>query len=81
MSMESPLAASSDNTMKPAVPGQNLLLTLDLPMQKRLEQILTDGAKRTNAESASAVILDPQTGAVKAMANVPTYDPAKYYES
>jgi cell division protein FtsI/penicillin-binding protein 2 len=75
-----PLAASTGNTLKPAQPGKNLLLTLDLPMQKRLEQLLADGAKRTNAESASAVILDPQTGAVKAMANVPTYDPGRYFE-
>ncbi|HEX8182077.1 MAG TPA: penicillin-binding protein 2 [Candidatus Saccharimonadales bacterium] len=75
-----PLAASSGNTLKPAVPGKDITLTLDLPMQKQLEMILADGVTRTRAESAHAVIMDPRTGAVKAMANVPTYDPAKYYE-
>jgi stage V sporulation protein D (sporulation-specific penicillin-binding protein) len=75
-----PLAASSGNTSRPAVPGEDIVLTIDMPMQKRLEQILADGTKRTKADSASAVIMDPRTGAVRAMANVPTYDPAKYYD-
>ncbi len=75
-----PLAASTGNTLKPAQSGKDVVLTVDLPMQKRLEQILADAAKTTKSESASAVIMDPNTGAIKAMANVPTYDPAKYYE-
>ncbi len=75
-----PLAASTGNTLKPPVPGKDVVLTIDLPMQKRLEQILTDGVTKSKAESGSAVIIDPSSGAVKAMANVPTYDPAKYYD-
>jgi cell division protein FtsI/penicillin-binding protein 2 len=75
-----PLAASSGNISKPAVDGKNVVLTIDLPMQQRLEQILAAGVTSSHAVSGSAVIIDPNTGAVKAMANVPSYDPSKYYD-
>jgi len=75
-----PLAASKGNVRTPAKAGRDVLLTIDLPMQKRLEQIVAAGAKKTNAVSASAVIMEANTGAIKAMANVPTYDPSKYFE-
>lgn len=75
-----PLAANSGNIQKPASPGENIVLTLDIAMQKQLEIILAEGAKKAKSNAASAVILDAQTGAVKAMANVPTYDPAKFFE-
>ncbi len=75
-----PLAASSGNTLKPAVPGKDLTLTIDLAMQKQTEKILADGVAKVGAQAGTAVVLDAKTGAVKAMANVPTYDPAKYFD-
>lgn len=75
-----PLAASAGNTRTAATPGQNVVLTIDIPMQKRLEQILADGVKKAQSPAGSAVIIDVSNGSVKAMANVPTYDPAKYYD-
>jgi cell division protein FtsI/penicillin-binding protein 2 len=74
-----PLAASKDNTQIAPKNGSNVVLTIDLAMQQQLENILADGAKSSKADSASAVIMDPKTGAIKAMANVPTYDPSTYY--
>lgn len=73
-----PLAASSGNVERSAVAGDNLALTIDIAMQKQLETILQNGTKKTKAESGSAVIMDVHTGAIKAMANYPTYDPSKY---
>jgi len=73
-----PLAASPGNVEKPAEPGKNLVLTLDIPMQKQLETILQTDVQKAKAEGGSALIMDADTGAVKAMANFPTYDPAKY---
>jgi len=75
-----PLAASTGNTSKPAVPGKDVELTIDVSMQKNMESILAAGVKKVNADSGSAVIMDPRTGAIKAMANYPSYDPAKYYD-
>lgn len=73
-----PLAASSDNVSKPAEAGKNLTLTLDLAIQKEVEDVIKQSKEETQAEAVSAVVLDPHTGAVKAMANYPTYDPANY---
>jgi cell division protein FtsI/penicillin-binding protein 2 len=73
-----PLAASKDNISQPPTNGQNLVLTIDLALQQQVETILAGGVKNSKATAGSAVIMDPKTGAIKAMANVPTYDPAKY---
>jgi len=75
-----PLAASKDNIETAPKNGKNLTLTIDLAMQQQLETALAKGVKRAKATSGSALIMDPNTGAVKAMANSPTYDPAKYYD-
>ena len=73
-----PLAASPGNIEKPAEAGENLALTLDIPMQKQLESILQTDVQKSKAEGGSALIMDVNSGAVKAMANFPTYDPAHY---
>ncbi|HSH55430.1 MAG TPA: penicillin-binding transpeptidase domain-containing protein, partial [Candidatus Limnocylindrales bacterium] len=73
-----PLAANAGNIQKPAVAGKDVLLTLDIAMQKQLERILADGVKRAKGQTGSALIMDVKTGAVKGMANYPSYDPAQY---
>lgn len=75
-----PLAASKDNTEIAPTNGDDVLLTIDLSMQQQLEEILARDAKDAKADAATALIMDPYTGAIKAMANVPTYDPSKYYD-
>lgn len=73
-----PLAASEDNIRKPAKAGKDVVLTIDIGMQKQTEQLLKQGLERARSESGSVVVLDAKTSAVKAMANYPTYDPAQY---
>jgi cell division protein FtsI/penicillin-binding protein 2 len=73
-----PLAASKDNTQQEPSPGKDVVLTLDLALQQQVETILDAGVKHAKASSGSAVIMDPWSGAVKAMANLPTYDPAQF---
>lgn len=73
-----PLAASRDNTRLAPKNGDDLVLTIDLAIQQQLEAILAKGVKDSRASAGSAVIMDPRTGAIKAMANSPTYDPSKY---
>lgn len=73
-----PLAASHGNILQQPSPGKDVTLTLDVGMQKQLETILKTGVDRAKAPSASALIMDPNTGAVRAMANYPTYNPAHY---
>lgn len=73
-----PLAANSSNISKAAVAGQDLTLTLDLAIQKTVEDIIHQAKEETNAEAVTAVVMDPNSGEVKAMANDPTYDPGNY---
>jgi cell division protein FtsI/penicillin-binding protein 2 len=54
--------------------GSDLWLTLDHTIQANAEAVLRDTVARWRAKSASAIVLDPQTGDVLAMAVAPTYD-------
>ena len=55
--------------------GESLVLTIDLVQQSILEESLAAGVAESGAKWATAVALDPNSGAVLAMASVPTYDP------
>jgi cell division protein FtsI (penicillin-binding protein 3) len=57
------------------VAGADLVLTLDSALQQIVEEELDRAFVERGAESGSAVFLDPETGAVLAMASRPTFDP------
>ncbi len=71
-----PLTVTDKNIKQPAKNGSNMVLTIDRNIQSEVEQALADGVKKSGATNASAIVMDPQTGKVLAMANVPTYDPS-----
>lgn len=75
-----PLAANGDNVLKDPIAGDSVTLTIDAGIQKQLEDILQKGYKNSKSQLVSALIMDPNTGAVKAMGNYPTYDPSKYFQ-
>lgn len=62
-------------SFREAQPGRDLYLTIDAWIQHLLERELRAAVERTRAKSASAVILDPHSGAILAMASLPTFDP------
>lgn len=74
-----PLATNRDNVVTEAKAGQRLELTIDLGMQRQLEDILKAGLDNARSASGSALIMDVH-GAVKAMANYPTYNPAEFFK-
>ena len=55
-------------------PGKNVVLTLDHQLQATAEQLLSSAVRRWNAKGATAIVMDPRTGAILAMANAPTFD-------
>jgi cell division protein FtsI/penicillin-binding protein 2 len=63
---------------KPAVDGENIVLSIDRNVQSHADQALAAGLKRTGATHGSAIVMDPQTGKIVAMANLPTYSPAEF---
>jgi len=57
--------------------GLSLALTLDSRVQAVVEQELAATVARVDARGASAVVLDPRTGEVLALASVPSYAPSR----
>jgi cell division protein FtsI/penicillin-binding protein 2 len=60
------------------VPGRDLYLTLDHSIQANAEEVLRATVRKWNAKSATAVVLDPRTGAILALAVQPGYDANRY---
>jgi cell division protein FtsI/penicillin-binding protein 2 len=75
-----PLAASRDNVQLDPKPGQDLTLTIDVSMQKGLENLLAAGLQKVHSPSGSALVIDPNSGAILAMANWPSFDPSRYFD-
>lgn len=59
--------------------GHNLVLNLDRTVQYIVEKKLRVGMEKYGAKSGSVVIMDPQSGAVLAMASFPNYDPNDFF--
>ncbi len=55
--------------------GYSLHTTIDAYIQAILEDELKAGVERNKANYGTGIILDPKTGAIKALANYPTFDP------
>jgi len=55
--------------------GYSLHTTINSHIQAIVEEELKAGIERTKSNYGSAVVIDPKTGAVKAMANYPTFNP------
>ncbi len=63
---------------RPAHPGRDVFLTLDSHIQANAEQVLTQTVQEWHAKDATAIVIDPRTGAILAMAQEPGYN-ANYY--
>ncbi|RDI74991.1 Cell division protein FtsI/penicillin-binding protein 2 [Gaiella occulta] len=61
-------------TSRPERAGRNVTLTIDHQIQANAEQVLAATVKRFKARGAAAIVMDPRTGAILAMANYPTFD-------
>jgi cell division protein FtsI (penicillin-binding protein 3) len=58
-----------------ARPGNSVILTIDRRIQRIAEAALDQVMERSAPESASAVIIEPNTGAILALAQRPTHNP------
>jgi cell division protein FtsI (penicillin-binding protein 3)/stage V sporulation protein D (sporulation-specific penicillin-binding protein) len=73
-----PLVANTDNVIKAPANGERVRLTLDVAMQRKMEELLKAGLDHAKAKEGGIVIMEAETGAVKAMANWPSYSPENY---
>jgi cell division protein FtsI/penicillin-binding protein 2 len=58
--------------------GEDVYLTLDHTIQSNAQAVLRDTVRQWHAKSATAIVLDPATGAVRAMAIAPGFDANSY---
>ncbi len=58
--------------------GANVILTVDPNIQAEVEKDLAAMVNKWHAKSGNAIVMDPKTGAIRAMANFPSFDPNQY---
>ncbi len=62
----------------PAIQGATLQLTIDSNIQRVVEKRLLYAVQTYQAQYGTAIVMDPHTGAILAMASLPAFDPANY---
>jgi cell division protein FtsI (penicillin-binding protein 3) len=62
-------------------PGKNLVLTLDEKIQYIAEKALAEAVEKWKATGGVAIVQNPNTGEILAMASQPTYDPNDFAKS
>ena len=65
---------------KEPVPGNNLVLSLDIILQKYAEQALEKALEAKKAKRGTIILLNPKNGEIYAMANKPDFDLNKPFE-
>ena len=63
---------------RPETPGRDVFLTLDHSIQANAEEVLRQTVQKWHAKSANAIVLDPRTGAILAMAVQPGFDANRF---
>lgn len=58
-----------------AINGAQVVTTIDSALQHKVEVVLAETLAQTRARSVTAIVLDPRSGEVLALANAPTFDP------
>lgn len=72
------LLTLADSQFEPAVDGADIVLTIDRTLQYAACERLEAAREEYGATSATLVIMDPHTGAIRAMCGTPTFDPNTY---
>jgi len=66
------------SVIEEAVDGADITLTIDRAIQSEVETLLAQGVRESNPDSGQAIVINPKTGAILAMAQYPTFNPNSY---
>ncbi|GAB4560507.1 MAG: penicillin-binding protein 2 [Anaerolineae bacterium] len=65
----------------PSPAGRDLILTIDAGIQYTIERELARAIDAYGAKSGTIIVMDPKTGAILGLANLPRFDNNRYYEA
>jgi len=68
----------SPTVVQPSTPGQGVMLTIDNTLQYIAEREVEAAWRRTHSKAAMAVMMDPRTGEILALAIRPTFNPNSF---
>ena len=63
-----------------ALAGGRIVTTLDIVLQHKVEQAIAQALTETQAAGISAIVMDPATGEILALANAPTFEPGARWQ-
>jgi cell division protein FtsI/penicillin-binding protein 2 len=72
------MLVQTERILHPPRPGDTLVLTLDEVIQHIAERELGDALERAHARGGVAIVMDPRTGGILALASLPSFDPNHY---
>jgi stage V sporulation protein D (sporulation-specific penicillin-binding protein) len=75
-----PIPFGRETVVKPAQAGLGLELTIDSYLQFVTEEALDQEVAKYHAKDGTAIVMDPWTGEILAMANVPHFDPNHFWK-
>jgi stage V sporulation protein D (sporulation-specific penicillin-binding protein) len=75
-----PIPFGRERVVKAAEPGSNVELTIDSYLQFVAEHALAKQVKAFRAQDGTAIVMDPWTGEVLAAANLPDFDPNRFWK-
>jgi len=73
-----PIPFGQTQLVERAVPGKTIVTTIDPYLQFEAERLLRADVKKWHARSGTALVMDPNSGELLAVANVPDFDPAHF---
>jgi cell division protein FtsI (penicillin-binding protein 3) len=71
----------ADFFYEPARPGRSIYLTIDKDLQYFTELQLARAVEKYSAEAGSVIVMQPRTGEILALANMPQYDPNEFSDA
>ncbi len=61
--------------------GTDLVLTMDIGLQRKIDRYLLDIMLELNADQAMGMLLDPWTGRVLSLSSLPSFDANRFWEA
>jgi cell division protein FtsI (penicillin-binding protein 3) len=65
---------SAQQTVQAAVPGRDIVLTIDRDIQWEAQRAIAAQVKATGADSGTVIVMNPRTGELLALAVAPSFD-------